>query len=124
MQAEPKNRWRFDPENLTAREALLIAFVFFLTVGVFLAADHDRYVKFGGLTISTAILFGYYVHDSREYLRKRRFWMLTACLLALHLVAWITLLIHVEKWGLLWFNIMVFELPVFWYLRDRPGLLN
>jgi len=57
-------------------------------------------------------------------MRKPKFWALTASLLLVHLGAWILLLSRVEKWGLLWFNIMIFELPIFWYLRARLGIFN
>ncbi|MGD1108044.1 MAG: hypothetical protein ABR865_13450 [Terracidiphilus sp.] len=76
------------------------------------------------MTVSTVVLFGYLIHDSRDYLRNHRFWILTASILVMHLSVWIGVLMHVERWGLLWFNIMVFELPVFWYLRGWPGLLD
>jgi hypothetical protein len=124
MRAEAKNRWRFEPNDLSTREALIIAFALLLIFGLFVAFGPDVNVKFGGLTTSTLVLFGYLVHDSRRYLRNPRFWILTASLLVLHLFLWITILTRVEKWGLLWFNVMVFELPVFWYLRSWPGLLD
>jgi hypothetical protein len=124
MKDKSATGWHFDPDNLTGREAVVIAAGFFLVVGGFTVLGGKGHVKYGGLTVSTALLFGYFLHDSREYLRNPRLWMLTACLLVLHLTAWIILLTHVEKWGLLWFNIMVLELPVFWHLRDRPGLLS
>jgi len=124
MESKTTNRWRFDPNDLTAREALIIAFGMLLIFGLFVAFGGNVHVKFAGLTTSTAVLFGYFIHDGRKYLGNPRFWILTTSLLALHLFAWITLLMHVERWGLLWFNIMVIELPVFWHLRDRPGLLD
>ncbi|HEV2486900.1 MAG TPA: hypothetical protein VGT08_15335 [Terracidiphilus sp.] len=124
MQKRIKNGWCFDPDDLTAREAVIIALGLLLIFRVFVSFGHNANLKFGGLTISTLILFGYFVHGSRKYVRHSRFWSLTASLLALHLLLWIALLSHVEKWGPLWFYIMVFELPVFWHLRDRPGLLD
>jgi hypothetical protein len=124
MQTKTKSRWRFDPDDLSAGESIVIALGFFLVVGCFIVLGGEGHVKWGGMTLSTTVLFGYFVHDSRRFLRRSRFWILTGSLLALHLFAWIALLIHVERWGLLWFNIMVFELPVFWYLRGWPGLLD
>ncbi len=117
-------RGQFDPDNLSAREAVIIACGIFLVFGLFAAFGPDTNVKFGGLTLDSAILFGYFIHNSRKYLRYFRFWLLTASLLVIHLLLWITFLMHVEKWGLMGFSIMVFELPIFWHLRDRPGLLN
>jgi hypothetical protein len=124
MQAKTKSRWRFDPDDLSVPAAIVIALGFFLVAGCFIVFGGKGHLKWGGLTLSTAVIFGYFVRDSRKFLPKPRFWTLTGSLLMLHLLAWIALLIHVERWGLLWFNIMVFELPVFWYLRGWPGLLD
>ncbi len=121
---------RFDPNNLTARNVVtivpivVVVGILIVFIGLHTSVNHDKSIKFGGLTISTTILFGYFINDSREYLRNIRFWALTGFLLLLHLAAWISLLLHVQRWGLLWFNIMVFELPLFWRLRSRPGLLE
>jgi len=124
MQGKIKNRWRFDPDDLSAPAAIIIALGFFLVAGCFVVLGGRGYVKWGGLTLSTAVLFGFFIHYSRKFLRRPRFWILTAVLLAMHLFVWISILIHIERWGLLWFNFMVFELPVFWYLREWPGLLD
>ncbi|MGA7858289.1 MAG: hypothetical protein WCA11_10210 [Terracidiphilus sp.] len=124
MKAKTNSGWHFDPDNLTVRGALIIAAGFFLVGGIFIPFGHGAGVKFGGLTLGTILLFGYFAQDSQASHQNARFWILTAFLLVLHLAAWVILLMHVEKWGLLWFNIMVFELPVFWHLRDRSGLLN
>jgi hypothetical protein len=52
------------------------------------------------------------------------FWILTGSFIIVHLLVWITFLIHVERWGLLGFNLMVLELPVFWSFRNWPGFLD
>ena len=119
MQRKSTVHSRFDPDDLSLSESMIIACGFFVVGGISLAFGHDAYVKFGGLTATTAILFGYFLHCNRAFLRYVKFWKLAACLLSVHLCAWITLLLHVEKWGLLWFNVMIFELPIFWYLRAR-----
>jgi hypothetical protein len=110
---------RFDSDDLSLSESLVIACGFFVVCGVSLAFGHDAYVKFGGLALCSSILFGYFLHLSREFLRDPKFWMLAASLMLVHLGAWIALLLHVERWGLLWFNIMIIELPVFLYFRTR-----
>lgn len=124
MEAKAKSRWRFDPDDLSAGESIVIALGFFLLVGCFIIFGGSGHVKWSGLTLSTAALFGFFVHESRKFLQRPRFWILLGLLLALHLLLWISILIHVQRWGLLWFNVMVFELPVFWYLRGWSGLLN
>src|SRR6266700_6844740 len=81
MQARTMNRRRFDPNHLAARDVLIIIPVVLGIVALFIAfaglVSHDAYVKFGGLAIDTAALFGFFLHDSREYLRKIWFWLLT-----------------------------------------------
>lgn len=128
MQPGAKERRRFDLDNLSARDALTIALIVIgiLTLGVVLNSffGHDAYIRWGGLALDTALLFGFFVHLSRGSLRQRRFWILMLCLLAVHLVAWIALLKHVGEWRLMWFLVMVFELPVFFYLRARLGLFD
>jgi len=122
MQVKAKSRWRFDPDDLSVPAAIVIALGLLLTCGLLLVSGMAA--KWAGLILSTLALFAYFIHDSRNYLQNPRFWILTGSLLALHLLAWIALLSHVERWGLLWFNIMVLELPVFWSLRGWPGLLD
>jgi hypothetical protein len=48
MRAEAKNRWRFEPNDLSTREALIIAFALLLIFGLFVAFGPDVNVKFGG----------------------------------------------------------------------------
>jgi hypothetical protein len=122
MSERVKSRWRFDPDDLSAPAAIVIAVGFLLICG--LSFTMGAQAKWPAMVLSTATLFGYFVHDSRKFLRKPRFWILVALFLAVHLLIWASILIRVERWGLLWFNIMVFELPVFWYLRGWPGLLD
>ncbi len=124
MQAKTKSRWRFDPDDLSAPAAIVIALGFIVIAGCIIVFGGEGHIKWLGLTFSTAVIFGYFVHDSRKFLRKPRFWILVALLLAVHLLIWVSILIRVERWGLLWFNIMVLELPVFWHLRGWPGLLD
>jgi hypothetical protein len=124
LQAKTRSGCHFDPDALTAREAVIIGAGFLVICFAYSILGHEAYVKWGGMTLDTAAIFGYFLHDSRRYFRVSRFWKLTSILLIVHLVAWIVLLMHVEKWGLPGFIIMVLELPAFWHLRDRPGLLD
>jgi hypothetical protein len=117
MPTKTKNPWDFNPKALTAPYVLLIpgVFIFSMVVGI-IAGD---FIKWGGLTVYTAFIFGYFVNDSRQYLKLRQFWILTACLLTSHLAVFIVVLLHVAVWKLLWFMVMILELPVFSRLRDR-----
>lgn len=122
MQVKAKSRWRFDPDDLSVPAAVVIVLGLFLICGLFLATGLAA--RWAGLVLSTmhcsvssltAAANTYGRRDSGFWLE---FWQRSI------LAAWIAILLHVERWGLLWFNIMVFELPVFWYLRDWPGLLG
>jgi hypothetical protein len=86
--------------------ALGIAFAF--------SVSHDTYIRWGGgLVLDTAVLFAFFINISRQFLRRPRFWMLTACVLSVHLAGWIVFLMRVGDWRLAWFTAMVLELPIF-----------
>ena len=97
-----------------------IAFAF-LKIG-FVIQDkwgHDAYIRWDGLSGFTLLLFGFFVSESLQFLRKWRFWVVTAILLAAHLAAYAVVLTHVEEWRLTWFMVMVIEYPLFLFLRDK-----
>lgn len=101
---------------------LYIAIAFAFLGAVFVVEGkwgHEAFIRWGGLTGFTAGLFGFFVKESREYFRERRFWMLTAVLLAVHLTAFAIVLTHVEEWKLMWFMVMIVEYPVFVFFRNR-----
>jgi hypothetical protein len=119
---------KFDANHLTARDVLIIVpLVLGLSVlGIvfaFLVSD-DMYIRWGGLAVDTAVLFAYFVNVSCQFIRSRRFWILTACLMLLHLAGWIVFLVHVGEWRLAWFTAMILELPVFLHLRNRPNFIE
>jgi peptidoglycan/LPS O-acetylase OafA/YrhL len=91
----------------------VLAFFFALSEG------HEALIKWGGLVAYTAAIFGIFIKHSRRYLRRQRFWLLTILLLAAHLAAFAIILTHVETWRLTWFVVMVLELPVLVFLRNR-----
>jgi hypothetical protein len=119
---------KFDPNHLTARDVLIIVpLVLGLSVlGIvfaFLVSD-DTYIRWGGLAVDTAVLFAYFISISRQFLRSRRFWILAACLMFVHLAGWIVILMHVGEWRLAWFIAMTLELPVFLHLRNSPHFIE
>jgi peptidoglycan/LPS O-acetylase OafA/YrhL len=79
---------------------------------------HDAFIRWGGLAGFTLGLFGLFVADNEKFLRKWRFWVVTAILLMGHLAAFVILLSHVDEWKLPWFMVMVIEYPIFIFLRD------
>lgn len=78
----------------------------------------------GGLAAYTAAIFGIFIKHSRRYFRRRRFWLLTALLLAAHLTAFVIILTRIESWRLMWFVVMVLELPVLVFLRNQLSDLS
>lgn len=78
----------------------------------------EIFLRWGGLTAFTLVLFGLFVGDSEKFLRKRRFWLVTTVLLAGHLAAFIVVLTHVQQWKLMWFMVMVIEYPILLFSRN------
>ena len=89
-----------------------------MTFGVQAEWGHEAFIRWGGLTGFTSVLFGYFISQSRLYLRVTRFWILAAVLLAVHLLAFAVLLSFLGEWRLMWFAVMIFEYPAFAYLRN------
>ena len=71
-----------------------------------------------GLFLFTIFIFGFFINTSRRFLRERRFWLLTALLLGIHAATFITILLRIDEWKLLWFNVMIFEVPPFVFLDN------
>jgi uncharacterized membrane protein YqhA len=118
-----ENRKRFDLDNLRARDVLIIVPV---VIGLLISCaffassvSHEAYIRWGGLALDTAVLFGLFINSSRQFFQQRQFWVLTVVLLAVHLAAFAIVLTHVEEWQLMWFLVMVLEYPVLVFSRNR-----
>ena len=82
----------------------------------------DVITRWGGLAANTALVYGYFIADSRSFFGQRAFWAVTSVALAVHLIIFAIVLTHVAQWKLLWFMVMLLEIPVLVFLRDRlPG---
>jgi nicotinamide riboside transporter PnuC len=120
----PKSR---ATRNLRARDYFLLILLGTLIFLVFLSIafavqdkwGHDAFIRWDGLAGFTLGLFGLFVAESKKFLRKLRFWAVTAILLMGHLAAFAIVLTHVEEWKLSWFMVMVIEAPLFFFLRDK-----
>ena len=99
--------------------AIGLAFVGVLIAVARSSVNHDAFIKWGGLAFMTAVLFGYFVSKSGQFLRKWKFWALTAILLSVHMAAFAVILSHVDEWKLTWFIGMAIEYPVFVFFRSR-----
>jgi hypothetical protein len=105
----------------------IIDFALYIAIGIlfiisFYVVAHkwgpDAFIRWGGLVGYTAILFGYFIADSRRFFRNRLFWVLTLTLLSLHVGVFVIVLTHAAEWRLPWFMVVVVEVPVFLLLRS------
>jgi cell division protein FtsW (lipid II flippase) len=65
--------------------------------------SHDFIDKWVGLSLNTAILYGYVINDGRRFWRLWGFWLATVSVLIVHLLVFIVILQRVDHWGTLWF---------------------
>ena len=105
------------------RDIILYILISFALLGMVFVFEghwgHDAFIKWGGLAGFTAALFGQFISDSRPYIKLKQFWLMTSILLIAHLMAFVTLLMHVREWRLMWFAVMIFEYPILILLRSR-----
>jgi hypothetical protein len=80
---------------------------------------HDALFKWGGLTLFTLVLFVFFIGASEKCLSSRRFWGMTAILLAGHLAIFALVLTRVGEWRVMWFMVIFFEYPLFVFFRER-----
>ena len=52
------------------------------------------FIRWGGLFSITTFIFGFFINDSRRFLREKRFWFLTAFLLGTHSLLFVAVLFH------------------------------
>ena len=92
----------------------------FLAIGFLIQNKwgHEAYIRWGGLAGFTAVLFGYFIADSKDYLRNLRLWFVVVTLFSFHVASWGGMLIKVDEWRLPWFSAMAFEYPLFLFLRN------
>jgi uncharacterized membrane protein len=81
--------------------------------------SHDSFMRWGGLAVNTSVLFGYFIVDSRILFGRMPFWALTIVLLLVHVIVFTVVLMHVSEWKLIWFTVMLLEVPVLLFLRNR-----
>ena len=76
---------RFDPNALAARDVLsivpvIIGLLILFIVFAFSVSD-EVYIKWGGLALNSAVLFGFFISQSRGLLREWRFCLETCVVL-------------------------------------------
>ena len=116
MSKKRRDPWGFDPSHLTWPYVIGVPGAFLVSAAIGIIAGD--YIRWGGLVLFTTFIFGFFINDSRRFFRTRRFWLLTASLLSVHVAAFLAILLHIHEWKLLWFNVMILELPPFWLVRN------
>ena len=75
-----------------------------------------RWIDFGAFT---SLIFGYFVYGSRPLFKKWSFWVMTAVALVAHMAIFISLIMQIPEWKLLWNSVMFAEIPVLVFFRKR-----
>jgi hypothetical protein len=93
-----------------------------LAVGISAVSVHgeaaEAVSKWGGCIGATAILFGYFIADSRPWFRSWQFWMLVGISFSCHVAVWTVILWRVSECRGIWFAAMILELPPLVFLRN------
>ncbi|SRR5258708_4185039 len=94
----------------------LLDFVLYLLIAFLVAAgaywtvvlkvSDDFFVKWFGMSVFTAALFGWVIKQSRRRWPKRVFWWTIAALLFIHAAVFWVILRNVEKWRMAWFFVI------------------
>jgi hypothetical protein len=95
--------------------AVLIAFFALVSTGV----SVDAIGRWGGLVCFTTLIYGYFIAGNRPLFRRRSFWALTFCFLAVHTAVFVIVLLHVAHWKTIWFMAMFLELPVLSFFQTH-----
>ena len=127
----PDNQKQFMPSTSPAKVrrlrsritdyVLYIAIAFALVFFTILSSkwSHEAFIRWGGLVFFTSCLFGYFIQESRKFLRSWLFWKTTLILLVPHLLLFAAILTVVKEWRLPWFVSMALEYPILLFYRDR-----
>jgi hypothetical protein len=79
---------------------------------------HDAYIRWGGLVLTIAVVFGTLIRKSKEFYEMKSFWILVASSIALNIVIFGIILASASEWKLPWFGIMLLEIPIFFMFRN------
>ena len=77
--------------------ALLVAATAWIVASTTL--NLDVITRWGGLAANTALVYGYFIADSRSFFGRRPFWAVTGVALAVHLIIFAVVLTHVAHRG-------------------------
>lgn len=65
--------------------------------------SHDSVTRWTGLTVLTAVIFGYVINRSQRHWRAWVFWRVIAGLLAIHIGFFLILFYLIDHWTYVWF---------------------
>jgi hypothetical protein len=118
------NERQLPRSNSRVRKFVFSVFVGLAVVAIaavlgYLHISHDTFVKWGGLGIGTAVLFWNFIVYSKSFVRRWSFWTMIVGLLLAHLAIFIVVLLNISEWKFIWFMVMLFEFPIFVFLRNK-----
>jgi chromate transport protein ChrA len=98
----------------------LLDFVIYVAIGVAVVlavlwgAEHygpdtQPLAKWGGLTATALVLFGYAIREYWACRRQKSFWLTLCALVFAHVLGFSIVLVNVHQWKVLWF---VFAFPL------------
>jgi len=99
--------------------AISMAVVVLIMVCAHIGINGDILFRWIGFAAFSLLVFGYFVSGSRPQHEMWTFWALTAAALCIHLVIFVVLILRVSEWKLLWNSVMLLEIPVLEFFRDR-----
>ncbi len=105
-----RSAWQVVRDLSLEAVAVALFFAAMIYVGVRWNLEATAF-RWPAMATATAIVFGYSVAKRRRYWRRPRFWVAWTALLAVHLVAYIELLLWDVNFGFFWF---AFLTPIEW----------
>ena len=119
MSVRSDRQRQFDPNDLRARDVVLVICAVMLLFVFGLYVNDATFVKWGGFAANTVMLYGYFMYDSRRLFRNWRYWALVGTCFAVHLAVFAIILANLTVVRLPWFMCMLLEVPIFFTLRTR-----
>ena len=94
------------------RDFLLYIAITLLVLAAIIATTYtglsdSSFIKIFEFLGFTALLFGYFIADSRRWWRNRNYWVLTGLLFLAHSIVFAILLTRVETFKPIWFGLIV-----------------
>ena len=83
------------------------------------ASGGQGILRWGGLGLNTALLYGYVVKGARPFWKAWAFWSTIVGVFSLHLLFFVVVLQRIEHWSAVWFLLMYpVEVPLIAIVSD------